>query len=166
MPRYAKNSACTIIGRTVWDLPFGMDEESFDCILLKNNLAAVIGQLYINGFTEFLCNCEYGVPMWSAEIILLLKRFYPNIHLHIFSPYEEQAARWSADARNRYFTIHEKSDSAEILYFHRAESDILTQLYRQADEYMLSQSSAVIFDGIHSCAESVAAKSNMKIYHV
>lgn len=39
--------------------------------------------MYCNGYDTFQVNCEYGIPLWTAEIITALK-MYNSIFLDIF----------------------------------------------------------------------------------
>lgn len=104
------NKACLICGTPALELPFGYDEEDELCIMLKLKMAEVIAQLVKCGVTDFICDCEYGIPMWGAEIVLAQKLFTPNISLEIYMPHEEQAIKWVPNWRDRYFSIHEKAD--------------------------------------------------------
>ena len=57
MHQTEKSMICTILGRSVNELPYGMDEEYADCLALKTNLAYQIHNLYLDGVTNFLCTC-------------------------------------------------------------------------------------------------------------
>jgi uncharacterized phage-like protein YoqJ len=67
-----------------------------------------------NDYTDFYTNCEYGIALWAAEALLSLKEYNPCLRLHVVS-FEKQADKWTPDWRNRYFSIHERADSAIIL---------------------------------------------------
>lgn len=54
---------------------------------IKVRLRNAIWELYCKGVDSFYLNCEYGVPLWAAEIICALK-MYNDIELHIVMPYE------------------------------------------------------------------------------
>ena len=67
---------------------------------------------------------------------------YNDIKLHIVMPYEEQAAKWSEEYRDRYFAVHEQADSVELFSCRFYED-----CYKDADKEMVSRSDrAVILD--------------------
>lgn len=106
---------------------------------LKEELRQMIWELYCEGYTDFYSNCEYGVPLWCAEIVIALK-MYNDIRLHIAMPYEEQATKWGEDYRDRFFTVHEKADTVKILSTHYTKD-----CYDTADEYMKAMSDKYVF---------------------
>lgn len=77
---------------------------------IKGRLRETIWKLFCEGYTEFYVNCEYGIPLWTAEIITALK-LYNHIVLNIVVPFEEQCRDWCEENRDRYYGIHEKADS-------------------------------------------------------
>ncbi len=106
---------CLIYGMPVIMFPFGYDEEDIRCIQIKIKLAEITAQLAYNGITDFVSDCEYGVSLWGAEIILAQKIYLPNISLKIYIPKEEQAVKWTPNWRKRYFDILSKADHS-IMY--------------------------------------------------
>lgn len=154
---------CTIIGKSVNELPFGMDEKYPKCTALKINLAAKINELYLNGVTHFACNCEYGIPLWAAEIILALKIYKPELYLHIVAPYEEQAAKWNEEIRERYFNIHEKADTVHILK-NIYNDNILS--YHYAEKFMLDNSTMLLIDEHNNEIIRYARKCNLNIVYL
>lgn len=110
---------CLICGTHVQKLPFGYDEEDELCVEIKLKIAEVVAQLAASGVTDFITDCEYGIPMWGAEIVLAQKIFNPPITLKVYMPHEEQAVKWTPNWRERYFSIHEKAD--EVVIFNNYE---------------------------------------------
>lgn len=108
------NKTCLIHGTPVQELPFGYDEEDELCVAIKLKIAEIVSQLATNGITDFVTDCEYGIPLWGAEVVLAQKIFTLEITLKVYLPHEEQAVKWSPDWRNRYFTLHEKADDVVI----------------------------------------------------
>ena len=108
---------------------------------IKEKLREIIWGLYCNGYDRFYLNCEYGIPLWSAEIISALKK-YNNIELHIAMPYEEQAKDWYDDQRERYFNVHALSDDVHML-----EKQYYDGCYDDAEEYMIDQSDLLLVFG-------------------
>ena len=58
-------------------------------IQIKSNLREKIWELFKSGINTFWVNCEYGIPLWTAEIICAMK-MYNEIKLNIAIPFEEQ----------------------------------------------------------------------------
>lgn len=105
---------CLIYGMPTEQLPFGYDEEDFRCMIMKLKIAEKIYDLVQEDVIVFICDCEYGIPLWSAEAVLKQRSYNPNIRLEIYMPYEEQAAKWAPEWRNRYFSVHEQADDVRI----------------------------------------------------
>lgn len=108
---------------------------------LKSQIRNVIWKLYCSGYDEFYLNCEYGIQLWSAEIICALK-IYNSIKLYILIPYEEQAINWCEDYRDRYYKVHLRSDDVHLInthYHHKCYADV--------DEIMASKSDLLLVFG-------------------
>lgn len=126
---------------------------------LKDVLRNKLWELFTEGYTDFYVNCEWGIPLWAAEVISALK-MYNNIGLHIVVPYEEQSVRWSEDRRDRYYTVHAKADT--VTFAERAYTD---KSYEAADIEMIDGIDRVIIFSVDTkvkChAEKIAAKLNV-----
>lgn len=120
---------------------FGKNENEKPYITLKRNLLEIIWTCHCNGITDFYVNCEYGIPLWSAEIICALKK-YNNIHLHIAVPYEEQCLNWYENLRDRYYLVHAAADSVKFSSRHYTDT-----CYQEADEIMADKSDTIIIFG-------------------
>ncbi|MCI1268822.1 MAG: DUF1273 domain-containing protein [Ruminococcus sp.] len=105
---------CFICGTPVLELPFGYDEEDELCTMIKLRISQIVSQLITVGVTEFITDCEFGVPLWGAEIVLAHKIFRPDVLLRTYLPYENQAAKWTPDWRRRYFDIQKNADDCVI----------------------------------------------------
>ena len=131
---------CAIIAKSLVNTGF-INEYEPPYSKIKEELRDTIWKLFCEGYTDFYSNCEYGVSLWAAEIVIALK-MYNDIKLHIIMPYEEQATKWSEEYRDRYFAVHEKADSVELLFCRFYED-----CYKDADKEMVSRSDrAVILD--------------------
>lgn len=108
---------------------------------IKKALLEKIRSLFLRGYDEFYVNCEYGIPLWAAETICSLQ-IYNDIYLYIVAPYEEQTTNWSEEHRNRYFSVHSKSDSVEF-----AEIQYTEDSYDIADEKMIDGSNLLLVYG-------------------
>lgn len=108
---------------------------------IKTRLRNKIWQLYCRGYNRFWLNCEYGVPMWCAEIIIAMK-MYNDIDLHIAMPYEEQASSWIKERRERFFSIHAHAD--KVIIISNYYTDDCCDL---ADMHMIDDSDIILIVG-------------------
>lgn len=108
---------------------------------IKARLHEKIWELYCKGYDRFWVNCEYGVPMWCAEVIIALS-LYNDIELNIAMPYEEQSTNWVEDHRERFFAAHAEADHVEIISPYCTED-----CYERADEYMIDNSDLLLVVG-------------------
>lgn len=130
---------------------------------IKAKVWETVWDLYCRGYNSFYVNCDYGVPMWTAEFILSLKAGNP-IGLHIMTPYEEQTTEWTEDLRDRYFNIHAQADSVTLI-----QTQYEPFCYQKTDEWMISASDILVIfgekDSIPS-AEQFAEKRCIPIEYV
>ena len=88
----------------------GYPESDRRCAALKEKLRSlIIRMMEEEGVTHFISGMAQGVDMYAAEIVLELKKQYPQITLECAIPYERQAVRWPEALRNRYFSIAERN---------------------------------------------------------
>ena len=94
----------------------GYPESAGRCAALKEKLRSlIIRMIEEEGVTHFISGMAQGVDMYAAEIVLELKKHYPQITLECAIPYERQAVRWPEALRNRYFSIAERCDKETML---------------------------------------------------
>lgn len=107
----ANQNTCAFTGHRPNSFPWKYNEADRDCVLLKKVLAAQIASLADRGVTDWFSGMAQGVDVWAAEIVLALREKNPALTLHCVLPYEEQADRWSASARERYHAILKQAGS-------------------------------------------------------
>ena len=90
-------------------LPFFGEDDPM-CIALKSKLREKISLFAQRGATDFYSGMALGVDMWCAEIVLELKKIYPEITLTAVIPCREQTAKWSNSDRQRYEGILDRCD--------------------------------------------------------
>ena len=136
--------SCTIAALPYEKLSISKNEYEPNAILFKQKLREIIWKLHCQGVDSFYCNCELGIPLWTAEIVCGLKK-YNNISLNLCIPYEEQCREWAEDLRDRYYRIHENADDVQIVnqQFHEG-------CYDSADEVMADVSDVIIIFGEQS----------------
>lgn len=110
--------SCTFTGHRPIRFSFGYDEDDEKCTHLKLIIARQIYKLIENGVSVFYSGMAQGVALWGAEIVLSMKRQYPNIGLIAVLPCETQANKWSFEQREKYFNVLAKCDDVIILNAH------------------------------------------------
>ena len=85
-------------------MPFPNEEHPL-CIALKTRLRETIEQCIKDGADCFFSGMARGTDMWSAEIVLELKKTYPNIKLSAIIPCRTQTNGWTAEEKQRYDNI-------------------------------------------------------------
>lgn len=108
---------------------------------IKSRLRDKIWELYCKDFNSFYVNCEYGVPLWTAEIICAMK-MYSDIRLNIVMPYEEQPVDWNEEYRDRYYKAHACADNVYMVGTHYS-----SDCYNEADRYMIDNSDILLVCG-------------------
>lgn len=148
---------CMVTGKASSELSFGIDAEKSEYDEIKLRLRDAIKQLVLQGVEGFLCSCEYGIPLWTAEIILELKE-NRDLFLCIVMPYEEQATNWSEEIRDRFFAIHEFAD--QVVMLQTQYSDIC---YFRADMYMLDHADILLTDDEESIITREARRREIRV---
>lgn len=115
---------------------FGYDEEASLCVDIKRALLSQIMLLYRNGIRKYYTGCAMGVDLWAAELVLgLMKRKdFADIQLYCCIPFEDQAARWSVEMRNRYYAMLERSTDNILLQTHFS-----SDCFYKRNRYMVDQ---------------------------
>ena len=132
--------ACCFAGPRPQSLPLGFDEENAGCLRLKQVLKEqAVYLIEALGVTHFISGVDLGVGQFAAEIVLDLKRDYPEITLECVIPCEDQAAKWTIAQRDRYFSIVERCDKETLLQRHYTKDCI-----KKKKEYMVKQSNYVL----------------------
>ena len=87
--------SCAFTGHRPQNLPFGFREDDERCTALKETLKKqIISLITDENVTHFISGMALGVDMYAAEIVLELKKTYPDITLESAIPCETQAAKW------------------------------------------------------------------------
>lgn len=108
---------CAFTGHRPRKFPWGYNEADAKCVALKKVLVREIAKLVNAGYADFFSGMAEGTDAWAAMAVLALKKENPALRLHCVLPCEGQADRWSASAREHYFSILEQAD--EVVYVRR-----------------------------------------------
>ena len=118
----------------------GYPESDGRCTALKEKLRSlIIRMIEEEGVTHFISGMAQGVDMYAAEIVVELKKQYPQITLECAIPYERQAVRWPEALRNRYFSIAERCDKETMLQTHYTQDCL-----RNRNRYMVEHADMVL----------------------
>ena len=94
------------------------DKDKLICLL--QDLSIEIDKAILEGYYTFIFGACYGFDLLCAEQVLLRKKIIQyknpvNIKLIAVVPFEEQAAKWKEQDRDKYFNILSKCDDVIIL---------------------------------------------------
>lgn len=107
---------CCFTGHRPQNLPFRFDEQDRRCRKLKRVLRQEIKrQIKEAGVCHFISGMAIGVDMYAAEIVLDLKRKYPQITLEAAIPCENQSEKWPQPLRERYRDILSRCDKRTLI---------------------------------------------------
>lgn len=121
-------------------LPFGYNERDCRCKKLKKALEKlIIHKIKEENTTDFLSGMALGTDMFSAEIVLKLKRKYRDITLTAVLPCRTQAARWNNEAITKYENILAKCDKVIVL-----QDEYTPSCMNKRNLYMVEHSDSVI----------------------
>ena len=101
--------SCAFTGHRPNRLPFP-NEEDPGCILLKESLTEPIKGLIQGGVQNFLSGMAMGVDIWTAEIVLKMRRENPHLKLICVLPCPSQTDCWEVSMQKRYSAILAQSD--------------------------------------------------------
>ena len=123
---------------------------------LKIMILEKIGKMVGLGYDAYITNCDYGIPLWSSEIVVAMK-MYNDIRLDIVIPYEEQTTNWIEEYRDRYYMVHEAADSVYLSSKRYCEN-----CDEIAYQYMIDNSDAVLVFGKKSSDISAVSYAQNK----
>ena len=121
--------SCAILGHNPMRFAWGFDEEAAECHDMKMELAQQIMVLRQQGVTHFSVACDYGVGLYAAELINVLRNNDPELMLFCVTPYEEQATKWTPELRERYFDMLIKCTHMTAVSLHK-QPDAQLKAYR------------------------------------
>lgn len=132
-------TAC-FTGHRPKSLPCGSDETRPVCLKIKHQMKELIKEfIEKKSVAHFISGAALGVDMWAMEIVIELKKEYPNITLEAAVPCRSQADRWNASSKERYNRLLSQCDKIEIV------SEIYTaDCMMKRNKYMVDNSDYVI----------------------
>lgn len=85
-------------------MPFSNEQDPL-CANLKERIRFEIEKFIKDGAGNFFSGMARGADMWCAEIVLELKKSFPQINLTALIPCPDQTSGWTNDEIQRYQRI-------------------------------------------------------------
>lgn len=111
----AKQISCAFTGHRPGKLPWKEQENDIRCLHLRRHIAAAVEMAVADGMEHFLCGMAEGCDMYFCEIVLALRRKYPQITIEAVIPCLTQADRWSLSQRQRYERLRSACDYETVI---------------------------------------------------
>lgn len=128
----ARDKACAFTGHR----PEKLQRSYEDCLKC---LCAAIMDAYDQGYREFISGMARGVDLWAAHIILILRRFHPDVRLIAAVPYQGFNIKWDTVDQNIYSAIECQADAICIVARIKA-----ARAYQLRNVWMIDHSSRLI----------------------
>lgn len=153
---------CVVTGHHLHELPFHDEPHGEDSLKLQEKIRKQLVALLEEGVQTFYCGLELGVELWVGEILLNLKKDYPDLKIHIALASEERANDWGEEDRERYFdNVLPFCDTVETI---SSENNDKCMIFR--NNYLSKRSDLflVVWDGRELCdtAYLVSKAKNLK----
>lgn len=136
---------CCFTGHRPEKLPWREDETDPRCLALKERLAREVRLAYESGRRNFICGMARGADFYFCEAVLALRERRGDVTLEAAIPCENQAAAWTEQERDRYFSLVEQCDYETMVQRHFDKGCMLRR-----NRYMVDRSSLLIavYDGM------------------
>jgi len=143
-PLINRDNTCCFSGYRPEKLPWGTDEESQRCIVLKEKLGFNAERMILSGIRHFICGMARGSDMYFCEAVLKLRKKYAEITIEAAIPYEKQASGWREKDRERYLGLSRQCDFLTYVSHEYSRNCMLRR-----NRYMVNNSSVLlaVFDG-------------------
>lgn len=130
---------CCFSGHRPQSLPWGYNEESIECCLLKEKLHFQIKRAFQIGYNHFIIGMAQGIDMYAGEILISMKRIHPDITMEAAIPCANQTEKWPLTARDRYHHILSWCDSKVVLC-----EQYTPNCMQERNQYMVDKSTLLI----------------------
>lgn len=77
---------------------------------IKKALEDRFVELVDNGLEWIIISGQLGVELWTAEVVIEMKKTYPQLKLAIITPFIEQNKNWNEANRAKYETLLSHAD--------------------------------------------------------
>ena len=107
--------------------------------MIQSLLYTEIENAVKDGADTFYCGMARGVDLWAADIILHLRKQYPQVKLICVLPFRERVLHLKGDARYHAMTVLHAANEVVALAEHYYRG-----CYRDRNAYMVEHSQRVI----------------------
>ena len=128
----SEHKICAVTGHRPKGFPWNYRDSG--CTQHKEylkKLESAVHELIDEGFGYFISGGAIGADQDFAEIVLKLKKHYPNILLEIAVPCPDQDIKWCESDKERYKCILKQADFVNIL-----SSNYTPRCMQERNEYM------------------------------
>lgn len=134
---------CAITGHRPSRFPFKNDEDDIICKMLKIKIENRLIYLYHKGVRTFWIGGAQGVDMWSAEILISLKKdkAYSDIKIMIAIPFEGYNKMWKKQYSERLKNILDYADDVVVV---SSKKDSKEELYKKRNQYMVDKADCLL----------------------
>lgn len=139
-----EEQCCCVTGHRPERLPWKYNEEHPDCVEFKKKMKQHLLYYIEEGYVQFISGMAQGIDLYFAEIVLELKKDYPQILLEAARPCATQAKGWQKSQQDRYETILNQCDTETLIQVAYTSGCMFRR-----NCYMVERSSVVLayFDG-------------------
>jgi len=154
--------SCAFTGHRPKDFPWKYDETAPGCVLLKEVLTTQITTLADRGVTDWLSGMALGVDLWSAQIVLDLRKKNPALRLHCILPCEGQERKWTASTQVQYHSILDQADTVFYVSRQYHSSCMLDR-----NRYLVDHSSKLlaVYNGKYRSGTGMTVRYAQKLNH-
>lgn len=135
----SKDITCCFSGHRSYKLPWGVNEDSPRCIMLKDKLKAVIEAVYSSGIRHFICGMAEGCDLIFCEAVISLREYRPDVTIEAAIPCETQCKNWSEQTRNKYYRLVSQCDTETLV-----QATYTRDCMNKRNIYMVDHSSVLI----------------------
>jgi len=139
------DNSCSFTGYRPEKFPWGDNESSVRCDLLKENIFHTARRVVVDfGIGHFICGMARGSDIFFCEAVLFLRDTFPEITIEAAIPHNGQSLRWPHEDKLRYSALVDKCDMVTVLNDEYSKNCMMRR-----NRYMVKNSSILIavFDG-------------------
>ncbi len=160
-----KEKSCAITGHRPEKFSFQTEETNPLFLRMMKWMRKELIRLIEQGVTTFYIGMSRGIDTWAGELLLELKKIYPEVVLVGVAPFPEQYAGWQEKDKKRYQFLSKNCTIFITLFLNHDKTN-----YRKRNQFLVDMSSYLlaIYDKsqIHSGTSmtvNLARKANLKI---
>ena len=138
--KFAKGYIVCFTGNRPVSLPWKYNEDCELFLTFKTSFSNLIKALIENGARYFITGMAMGFDMIAAEVVLELKKDYPEVKLESAIPCMNQYKGWNESYKKRYNQILERADKVTYL----TDKNYFDGCFHVRNRYMVDKSDLVL----------------------